>query len=81
MPDASRDFAVTSFGRSRADGGNRKFAQYMYVGNGFANGVVMGNGQVPSNSSRNHSAIMLCSKASGRPQKAQEVPCGNFGPP
>jgi hypothetical protein len=54
MPDATRNFAVSSRGRSRADGGNGKSARYIPVGNGFANGVVMGNGQVPSNSSRNH---------------------------
>ena len=80
MPDANRDFAGTSFGQSRADGGNQKSAQYIYVENALANGVVMGNGQMLPNSFRNHSAIMLYSKASGRPQKAQEVPCGDFGP-
>jgi hypothetical protein len=73
MPDATRNFAVSSRGRSRADGGNGKSARYIPVGNGFANGVVMGNGQVPSNSSRNHSAIMLCSKASGRLWKDKAV--------
>jgi hypothetical protein len=73
MPVATRNFAVTSLGRSGTDGGHGKSARYIPVGNGFANGVATGNGQVPSNSSRNHSAIMLCSKASGRLWKDKAV--------
>ena len=48
MPDESRDFAGPSFGRSRTDGGNQTSARYIHVGNGLANGVVMGNSLVVS---------------------------------
>src|ERR1700733_3613540 len=48
MPDASCVLAGSSFGRSRADGGNGKSALYSHLGNGFGNGVVMGNGSVVS---------------------------------
>jgi TolB-like protein len=48
MPDASRDFAETSFGQSRAYGGNGKSARSIHVGNGFANRVVIGSGSVVS---------------------------------
>ena len=43
MPDASCVFAESSFGRSRADGRNGESARYLHLGNGFMNGVVMGN--------------------------------------
>ena len=48
MPDASCVFAESSFGRSRADGRNGESARYLRLGNGFTNGVVMGNGSVMS---------------------------------
>jgi TolB-like protein len=56
MADESRVFAGSSFGRNRADGGNQAFARHIRIGNGFANGAVMGNSLVVSEA-RNKDAI------------------------
>ena len=56
MADASGVFAGSSFGRSRAEGGKQNSAQYIHVGNGFENGVVVGNSLLVSEA-KNKGAI------------------------